>query len=51
MISFDSSSSFSFSLDLKEVILSAILDPIKSSVASADFVNIFLPTIFPNSLP
>ena len=39
------------SLTFNEVILSAIFDPIKSPVASADFAYIFLPAILPNSLP
>ena len=43
-----SSSIFSLGFDLKEVILSAILDPIKSPAASADFVNIFYLPIFQN---
>ena len=30
-----------FSVDLNEVVLPAILDPIKSPVAAADFVNVF----------
>ena len=44
-------SSSSFGFDLKEVLLSAVFDPVKSPVASADFVNIFFPAIFSKSFP